>query len=196
MEKKFLLFFYISLYGGLNFPDIDLILIFLGHRSIITHGILVPLLIYFLLTKEIKIFSIKNRFEKIFTSKHFKDNLLDYTYTGFLLGIAIHLCADLFPKNYNFTGTATIFLPFWIYTGKTFSILWIFGNMFFAVYIAFKKLNQKKINIIQKNIIFLSIIIIGIIYMIIDKNFFAKIIMMLTLFPLIWFYIKKFNNNN
>jgi len=191
MEKKFLLPFYISFLGGLKFPDIDLIFIFLGHRSIITHGILVPLLVYFLLTKEIKFFSIKKQLDKIFTSKHFKDNSLDYIYIGFLLGIAIHLCADLFPKNYNFTGTATIFLPFWIYTGKTFSILWIFGNMFFALYIAFKKLNQKKISKMQKNLLFFSIIIIGIIYLIIDKNFFAKMIMLLTIFPVTWFYIRN-----
>tara|TARA_Y100000294_G_scaffold160244_1_gene163681 strand:+ start:72 stop:329 length:258 start_codon:yes stop_codon:yes gene_type:complete len=80
MEKKFLLTFYISFLGGLKFPDIDLIFIFLGHRSIITHGILVPLLVYFLLTKEIKFFSIKKQLDKIFTSKHFKDNSLDYIY--------------------------------------------------------------------------------------------------------------------
>jgi hypothetical protein len=42
MEKKYLLVLFVSLLAGINFPDLDLALIFLGHRSIITHGILVP----------------------------------------------------------------------------------------------------------------------------------------------------------
>ena len=63
--------------------------------------------------------------------------------------------------------------------------------MFFALYIAFKKLNQKKISKIQTNLLFFSIIIVGIIYLIIDKNFFAKMVMMLTLFPVTWFYIRN-----
>ncbi len=51
MEKKYLLILFVSLLAGINFPDLDLALIFLGHRSIITHGILVPFFIYRFLTK-------------------------------------------------------------------------------------------------------------------------------------------------
>ena len=74
-------FFYsVSLLIGIYvFPDSDQkILSFLSHRSIITHGILLPLLIYWILNK---------------TLKHRKETL-DYIYTGLLIGISIHLTAD------------------------------------------------------------------------------------------------------
>ena len=47
-----------------------------------------------------------------------KNDFLDYIYIGFLIGIAIHLCADLFPKAY--WGNALIKLPFNINLSKDF----------------------------------------------------------------------------
>jgi len=172
MKAAYLIVLFVSLLAGLQFPDTDLLLIFiLDHRSIITHGILVPYFLYKYLTKKIK-----NQF-------------LDYAYIGFLIGIAIHLCADLFPKAY--IGYAMIKLPFFISIGAPLSIAWMLGNMFFALKIAFKKLKEKDLKDKSKKLIFLSIIAIGIIYLIIDQNFVSKIILMVISFPIIWIYAKK-----
>ena len=53
MKRTYLVVLYVSLLAGLEFPDFDLhILVFLGHRSILTHGIIVPFFLYKFLTKE------------------------------------------------------------------------------------------------------------------------------------------------
>ena len=121
MEKKYLLVLFVSLLAGINFPDLDLALIFLGHRSIITHGILVPFFIYRFLTKYSDKPFLSKYLSKFLTNKKIKNDFLDYVYIGFLIGIAIHLCADIFPKAY--IGFALIKLPFWIPIGAPLSLL-------------------------------------------------------------------------
>ena len=190
MKKMYSIVLFVSLLAGLEFPDLDLILIFiLDHRSIITHGILIPFFLYRYLTKEGKQNLINKYLSKILTSKKIKNEILDYAYIGFLIGIAIHLCADLFPKAY--IGYALIKLPFFISIGAPLSILWMIGNIFFALKIAFKKLNEKDLEEKSKNLIFLAIMIIGIIYLIIDSNFVSKITLMVISFPIIWIYARK-----
>ena len=66
MKAAYLIVLFVSLLAGLKFPDTDLILIFiLDHRSIITHGIIVPYFLYKYLTKKVK------------------SEFLDYAYIGF-----------------------------------------------------------------------------------------------------------------
>ena len=170
MNKPNLIFLYISLLAGLQFPDFDLhIFAFLGHRSILTHGIIVPYFLY-----------------RFLNNRKISNDVLDFVYIGFLLGIALHLCADLFPKAW--IGFALIMFPPWIPMGAPFSIIWMLSNLIIALWIAFKKLRIKEDNKKVRAYIFYSVIIIGVIYMVIDSNFVSKIILLLISFPLIWIY--------
>jgi len=158
------------LLAGLQFPDFDLhIFAFLGHRSILTHGIIVPYFLY-----------------RFLNNRKISNDVLDFVYIGFLLGIALHLCADLFPKAW--IGFALIMFPPWIPMGAPFSIIWMLSNLIIALWIAFKKLRIKEDNKKVRAYIFYSVIIIGVIYMVIDSNFVSKIILLLISFPLIWIY--------
>ena len=142
MNKAYLVILYVSLLAGLEFPDFDLhVLFFLGHRSILTHGIIVPFFLYKFLTTE-SYSKISNKiFGRFFSNKNISKEVLDYVYIGFLIGIAIHLCADLFPKAW--IGFALIVFPPWIPMGAPFSIMWMLLNMFLALKIAFRKSNKK-----------------------------------------------------
>ena len=190
MNKAYLVILYVSLLAGLEFPDFDLhLLFFLGHRSILTHGIIVPFFLYKFLTME-SYSKISNKiFGRFFSNKNISKEVLDYVYIGFLIGIAIHLCADLFPKAW--IGYAQIVFPPWIRMGAPFSIAWMLLNMFFALKIAFQKIKQKDIETKTKNRIFLSILVIGVIYSIIDTMFVSKIILMIVSFPVIWYYANR-----
>ena len=190
MNKAYLVILYISLLAGLEFPDFDLhLLFFLGHRSILTHGIIIPFFLYTFLINE-RYFKISNKiFERFFSNKNVSKEILDYAYIGFLIGIAIHLCADLFPKAW--IGFALIVFPPWIPMGAPFSIVWMLLNMFLALKIAFKKIKQKDLETKLKNRIFLSVLLIGVIYSIIDTMFISKIILMIISFPIIWYYSNK-----
>jgi len=190
MNKAYLVILYISLLAGLEFPDFDLhLLFFLGHRSILTHGIIIPFFLYTFLINE-RYFKISNKiFERFFSNKNVSKEILDYAYIGFLIGIAIHLCADLFPKAW--IGFALIVFPPWIPMGAPFSIFWMLLNMFLALKIAFKKIKQKNLQTKLNNRIFLSVLVIGAIYSIIDTMFISKIILMIISFPIIWYYSNK-----
>ena len=190
MNKAYLVILYISLLAGLEFPDFDLhLLFFLGHRSILTHGIIIPFFLYTFLNNE-RYSNIPNRiFGKFFSNKNVSKEILDYVYVGFLIGIAIHLCADLFPKAW--IGFALIVFPPWIPMGAPFSIVWMLLNMFLALKIAFKKIKQKNLQTKLNNRIFLSVLVIGVIYSIIDTMFISKIILMIISFPIIWYYSNK-----
>lgn len=190
MNKAYLVILYISLLAGLEFPDFDLhLLFFLGHRSILTHGIIIPFFLYTFLNNE-RYSKISNKiFGRFFSNKNVSKEVLDYVYIGFLIGIAIHLCADLFPKAW--IGFALIKFPPWISMGAPFSIAWMLVNIFLALKIAFKKIKQKDLETKIQNRIFLSILVIGIIYSIIDTMFVSKIILMVITFPIIWYYSSK-----
>lgn len=94
---------------GLIFPDSDQTgnaLFFLGHRSIFTHSILLPYLLFY-----------------YFIIKKKNTNLLITLFIiGIFLGIGLHLSADLHPKGWRgysyikfLGGDLGDFSPFWIF---------------------------------------------------------------------------------
>ena len=114
---------------GLIFPDFDSYNIqmsffqnFIGHRSILTHSILVPYLFYFYVKK-----------------KHKLNNNAITIIIGLFLGLALHLTADIYPKNGN--ENELIKLPGNISVGK-FSFLWISLNILISFYISKVLLNE------------------------------------------------------
>ena len=82
--------FIVGLALGNEFPDIDQGSRFLVHRSVFTHGPLLPFLL-FLVASGIKSIPVR---------------LLAM---GFCLGVAVHLSFDLFPKGW--AGHALIHIP-------------------------------------------------------------------------------------
>ena len=118
---NFLVFLISSFFIGLFFPDFDqMFQSLLGHRSILTHSILLPYLLYIYL-------------EKKEPSSRVKTILI-----GLLLGIGLHLSADLHPKSW--IGFALIKLPFNISIGGL-SPIWIGINAIAALYAAAYFLN-------------------------------------------------------
>ena len=126
MKKEINYFYFLavlilSFLLGLAFPDIDqMFQSLLGHRSILTHSILLPYLLYVYL-------------EKKEPSPRGKTILI-----GLLLGIGLHLSADLHPKSW--IGFALIKLPFNISIGEL-SPIWIGINAIAALYAAAYFLN-------------------------------------------------------
>jgi hypothetical protein len=106
----------IGIAGGLAFPDLDLKLNFLVHRSAITHSLFLPILLFGL----------------AYIKKHTVTRLLAI---GTSLSIAIHLCFDLFPKEWM--GFALITLPVFGRTNPIFSWIWIAANILGCVYLSF-----------------------------------------------------------
>ena len=116
---NFLVFLISSFFIGLFFPDFDqMFQSLLGHRSILTHSILLPYLLYIYLEK--------------------KEPRVKTILIGLLLGIGLHLSADLHPKSW--IGFALIKLPFNISIGEL-SPIWIGINAIAALYAAAYFLN-------------------------------------------------------
>ena len=100
---------------GLSLPDLDTRVSFLVHRSIVTHGFIFPLLLYW--------------------GVHRKElALLRLPAIGFSLSVAAHLCFDLFPVAW--IGYALISVPMYGRTESLFSWLWIAGSIIFCLYLA------------------------------------------------------------
>ena len=135
----FLGLLFIGFLTGLNFPDTDQgYKITLGHRSIITHSILLPYILYY--------FFIMKRalYNKYFT----------LIIAGIFLGIGLHLSADLFPKGWQ--GYALIKLPGNISIGEL-SPIWIGFNALVSLYFAGSCLN----NLTKQNTIWITYIFFG-----------------------------------
>ena len=96
--------FGLGVYLGSETPDLDQRTHLLLHRSVLTHGLLAPLVISKLLGGSTA------RAPRWFA-------------VGFALGMAIHLAADLFPKAW--TGFALISLPFYGWLSPSASITWL-----------------------------------------------------------------------
>ena len=117
------LFFFtvISLVAGLTlgewFPDIDQRYDFLTHRSIFTHGLIVPLLLYAM-------------------GSGLKATPLRLFVSGVSLGVAIHLGFDLFPKAWQ--GFALIHVPTLGWTHPIFSWSWIAASMTCCLYLSMR----------------------------------------------------------
>lgn len=97
---------------GIKFADIDLAPVFgLRHRSAWTHGPLIAFLALYLLS--------------LFP-------WLYWFFVGFLPGHAIHLLADMFPRNWK--GGAMIKLhPIKKELAPIFSFLWLFAGAYFSM---------------------------------------------------------------
>ena len=105
-----------AIYTGLKFPDLDQRVGFLLHRSIITHGPLLPLLALALSTG---------------------DNPLQRRLgIGIGIGFAVHMAFDLFPREWQ--GYALISLPAYGWTPSIFSWIWISATMLISFSIAIK----------------------------------------------------------
>ena len=96
-------------------PDVDQQIGFLRHRSIVSHGPLVPLILFLLAASS-------------------KGVPLRWFSLGVSLGFAVHLGFDLFPKGWQ--GYALISVPFHGWTSPWFSIVWIAGSLLSCAYLA------------------------------------------------------------
>jgi hypothetical protein len=103
---------------GLKFADMDQPLFFLVHRSILTHGFLLSLLLLYLVRKQPPTV---NTGLRLFT-------------IGFSLANSVHLCFDLFPRSWYMH--ALIHIPFVGWTSPLFSIVWIILSIVACLYIA------------------------------------------------------------
>ena len=121
MRLKLFILAVISLLAGLIlgewFADIDQRFDFLTHRSILTHGLIVPLLLYSMVAG-------------------LKATPLRLFVLGFSLGLAIHLGFDLFPRAWR--GYALIHVPLLGWTYPVFSWLWIAVSMICCFYLSMK----------------------------------------------------------
>lgn len=89
---------------GAELPDIDQKLPFLLHRSILTHSVFLPLLLYLPLRR--------------------KSNLaIRYFVIGVCVALAVHFSFDLFPRAW--TGYALISIPLYGRTTPVFSWIWL-----------------------------------------------------------------------
>ena len=159
----------------LNIPDIDQAFLgLLGHRSIITHSILLPYLLYHFFIKK----------------KDKPNDFLIFFVIGFYISISIHLSADLHPKGWR--GYAFIKLPGDISIGEGPSVIWMFLNIIGGTYFASKLLinisNTKKY-LIPYAII--AVLIAGIYTAADDGDEGAKFITFLIVFLITFFVAKK-----
>ena len=97
----------LAVYIGLKFPDVDQRVGFLLHRSIITHGPLLPLMAF--------VFALG-------------DNPVQRRFgTGIGIGFAVHLAFDLFPQSWQ--GYALISIPWYGWIPPVASWIWIAATM-------------------------------------------------------------------
>jgi|SRR5215213_10074416 len=106
---------------GLHFPDIDSRFQMSGlllHRSILTHGFLLSLLLFCL---------VRRRRRRIPALRLF--------IVGVNHAVAVHLCFDFFPRNW--IGFALIHIPLYGWTSPLFSQAWIILSMIVCLYLGF-----------------------------------------------------------
>jgi len=158
---------------GLSFPDTDFLLFpFLIHILIITHSIIIPFLIYTYLKKK----------------NNINNEYIDLIYSGFLVGIGIHLIADLFPRAY--IGYALIKLPLYFSIWVILTLIWILLNIIFAFKIALDKSKVDLNNQINKILYFISLTVITIIYFLSEYEPVTKIAFFLFSLVVAWIYLK------
>ena len=102
---------------GVKFPDIDQHLRALGciqHRSILTHGFLLPVLCALLW-------------------RHRWPWWVRPLLIGICATVAVHLSFDLFPRAWR--GGALIHIPWYGWTAPWFSLLWLLASVVICVYL-------------------------------------------------------------
>lgn len=116
-----ILSFVIGLWIGGSMADFDHTLAFLQHRSIVTHGVLIPLLVYALLPKD--------------------QEWIRLGLIGVFVGMGAHLSYDLFPRGWGGT-YARISVPIYGYLNIALSVIWIGLNVVASLYIALLLVKQ------------------------------------------------------
>jgi hypothetical protein len=106
----------VALYIGLKLPDVDQRVGFLLHRSIVTHGPLLPLLAFVLAQGD--------------------NPVPRKAAMGIGIGFAVHMAFDLFPRAWQ--GYALISLPVYGRTPAVFSWIWTSAMMLVSMSIAVK----------------------------------------------------------
>lgn len=161
-----IIIYILGLIIGLTFPDFDYFLEhYIGHRSFITHSIII-LLIFLSLSK--------------------KEN--DLKTTNYLLGLSngliIHLISDLDLPS-ELIGGKTI--KFFAYDFGLISFYWLMGNIIIGFYIAEKLLkkldNKKKYYLI--NLIF------GCIFIYLNSDIYLFLIALLIMLSSIFSFLRK-----
>ena len=176
---KFIIILFNASIMGLIFPDFDSYNIqtnffqnFIGHRSILTHSILVPYLFYFYVKK-----------------KHKLNNNAITIIIGLFLGLALHLTADIYPKNGN--ENELIKLPGNISVGK-FSFLWISLNALVSFYISKVLLNDYFNKKYYNNIYLIVGLLLVCIYILFEPyNRIITLFISIILLLIVYFYDKK-----
>ena len=107
----------VGLAVGEQFPDIDQGINFLVHRSFITHGPILPLFLFL-------------------PASRLKPVPIRLFVMGFSLGVAVHLCFDLFPKAWQ--GYALIHVPVVGWTYPLVSWFWIALSIIWCLYLAMR----------------------------------------------------------
>ena len=111
---------------GLHFPDIDNRLQWLIptrvllHRSILTHGLMAPLMLFWVIRSRGD--AAPSPSPRLFV-------------IGVSLAVAVHLCFDFFPRGW--IGFALIHIPVYGRTTALFSQAWIILSLILCLYVAF-----------------------------------------------------------
>ena len=127
-----LLLFVFAAFVGLKLPDFDQAFYWrplIVHRSLLTHSFLLPLILFLCLQAQV-------------IGKK-ADLRLRLPLLGFLLATAVHLCFDLFPRQWY--GMAHVHIPLHGYVGEFPSILWLGSGAFVSLYLAcrlFQRIND------------------------------------------------------
>ena len=118
-----LFLFVVGAFIGLKLPDFDIAFRWwplLMHRSLLTHGLIIPLALFASLRPHI-------------TLKQ-ADPRLRLAFMGFCLATAVHLCFDLFPRSWF--GFSRIHVPFFGWQSVLFSVLWLGAGALVSLYLA------------------------------------------------------------
>tara|TARA_Y100000588_G_C13623462_1_gene656440 strand:- start:75 stop:614 length:540 start_codon:yes stop_codon:yes gene_type:complete len=145
----------LGLYLGNKFPDIDQRTDLLIHRSILTHGFIVPLIIYL-------------------TCSRIKNSILRLFLIGLNIALVIHLSFDLYPRGWYMH--ALIHIPFIGWTWAWVSKVWIFISMVMCGYFAVKLIK----NFTQGLIAILSLLLFFIYLSPDEHRFFGPFITMIV----------------
>ena len=102
---------------GIWFPDVDQRIEFLLHRSIVTHGLILPVVLVAIASLS------ESRVIRWFT-------------IGFCLSVGVHLAFDLFPRAW--TGYALVSVPIHGWISELVSRVWIGGSVITCFYVSMR----------------------------------------------------------
>ena len=103
----------VGAWAGLKFPDVDQRVDFLLHRSIITHGPLLPLFLFLALR------NVRRSWARLFPMY-------------LCLGFVVHMAFDLFPAGWS--GYALVSIPTYGWIPAWASVLWLTGSSLLCAY--------------------------------------------------------------